>query len=33
MEELPVVEKEGARKVIGVLSRRNVIAAYHDRVL
>ena len=30
--ELPVVEGDGSLKVIGVLSRRDVITAYHDRL-
>ena len=33
LEELPVVEKKGSRSVVGVLSRRNVIATYHDRLV
>ncbi len=33
LEELPVVEKAGSARVVGVLSRRNVIATYHDRII
>jgi len=32
LEELPVVEAEGSRHFVGVLSRRDVIAAYHDKM-
>ncbi len=32
LEELPVVETKGSLHVVGVLSRRNVIAAYLDRI-
>ena len=32
LEELPVVEAEGSRHFVGILRRRDVIAAYHDRV-
>jgi CIC family chloride channel protein len=31
-EELPVVEAESLRRVAGVLSRRDIIVAYHDRM-
>ena len=31
LEELPVVENEDAMRVVGVLNRRDVLAAYHDR--
>jgi len=31
-DELPVVERCDLQRVIGVLNRRDVIAAYHDRV-
>jgi CIC family chloride channel protein len=30
--ELPVIEAKDSRKVVGVLSRRDVIVAYHDRL-
>jgi len=30
--ELPVVEAEGSQRVVGVLSRRDLIVAYHDRL-
>jgi len=30
--ELPVVEAKDSKKVVGVLSRRDVIVAYHDRL-
>jgi CIC family chloride channel protein len=32
LEELPVVETEGSRRFVGILSRRDVISAYHDRM-
>ena len=32
IDDLPVVEVEDQRRIIGMLSRRDVIAAYHDRV-
>jgi CIC family chloride channel protein len=32
LEELPVVDAEGSRHFVGVLSRRDVIAAYHDKM-
>ena len=32
LEELPVVDTQGSSRVVGVLSRRNVIAAYLDRI-
>jgi CIC family chloride channel protein len=32
LEELPVVEREGSRRFVGILSRRDVIAAYHDKL-
>jgi len=32
LDELPVVETEGSRRFVGILSRRDVIAAYHDRM-
>jgi len=31
LEELPVVESETTMRVVGVLNRRDVLAAYHDR--
>lgn len=31
LEELPVVENENSMRVVGVLNRRDVLAAYHDR--
>jgi CIC family chloride channel protein len=31
LEELPVVESENSMRVVGVLNRRDVLAAYHDR--
>jgi CIC family chloride channel protein len=31
-EELPVVEAKDSQRVVGVLSRRDVIVAYHDRM-
>ena len=33
LEELPVVEKTGSQLVVGVLSRRNIIVTYHDRIV
>ncbi|MDD4787733.1 MAG: CBS domain-containing protein, partial [Pirellulales bacterium] len=33
IDELPVVSPDDANKVVGVLSRRNVIAAYHQRTM
>jgi len=32
LEELPVVEAEGSLRVIGVLSRHDIISVYHDRM-
>jgi CIC family chloride channel protein len=32
IDEIPVVDSDGGRKIMGILSRRDVIAAYHDRV-
>ena len=32
IDYLPVVDPDDARKILGMLSRRDVIAAYHDRV-
>ncbi len=32
LAELPVVEEPGLLRVVGVLSRRDVISAYHDRI-
>ncbi len=32
LEELPVIRDQQSLKVIGMLSRREVIAAYHDRM-
>ncbi len=32
LEELPVIEDDKSLQVIGMLSRREVIAAYHDRM-
>ena len=32
IEDIPVVDPEESRKIIGMLSRRQLIAAYHDRV-
>ena len=32
LEELPVVESESSAKVVGILSRRELVAAYHDRM-
>jgi chloride channel protein, CIC family len=32
LEELPVVETDGSRRFVGLLSRRDVIVAYHDRM-
>jgi CIC family chloride channel protein len=32
LEELPVVESEDSRKLVGILSRRDVIAAYHHQM-
>jgi len=31
LEELPVVESENSIRLVGVLNRRDVLAAYHDR--
>jgi CIC family chloride channel protein len=31
LEELPVVEDESSLRIVGVLNRRDVLAAYHDR--
>ena len=33
LEELPVIEAENSSCVVGILSRRDVIAAYHDRMV
>jgi len=33
MEELPVVKTENSLQVVGVLNRRDIIAAYHDRIV
>jgi CIC family chloride channel protein len=32
IDEIPVVDSEEGKEIIGVLSRRDVISAYHDRV-
>ncbi len=32
IDELPIVDVEDSRRVIGMLSRKDVIAAYHDRI-
>jgi CIC family chloride channel protein len=32
MDEMPVVESEQSPKVVGLLSRREVTAAYHDQM-
>lgn len=32
IDELPVVDQDETQRIIGVLSRKDVIAAYHDRV-
>jgi CIC family chloride channel protein len=32
IDEIPVVGNDSEKKIIGILSRRDVIAAYHDRV-
>ncbi|HVM61773.1 MAG TPA: chloride channel protein [Verrucomicrobiae bacterium] len=33
LEELPVVESENSTRLVGVLNRRDVLAAYHDRLV
>jgi CIC family chloride channel protein len=33
IEELPVVERSGSLRLVGVLNRRDVLAAYHDRLV
>ena len=33
MEELPVVKTENSLELVGVLNRRDIIAAYHDRIV
>jgi len=30
--EMVVVEREGSRRVVGILGRRDVLSTYHDRV-
>ncbi len=32
IDDLPVVDPDDSAHIIGMLSRRDVIAAYHDRV-
>jgi CIC family chloride channel protein len=32
IDDVPVVDSDGERHVVGMLNRRDVIAAYHERI-